>query len=377
MASLCHTLHNVSNSAAKHGLRWGVLVVLLLVMATSSGCVSINAFWDPKPAGTPAFRDVPKELARTPLPQYFLEPPDIITIDAINLVPRAPYILRVFDVLYVAVNGTPPDEPINGEFAIEPGGIINLGPGYGTVRVAGLSVREAEEAVRKHIRVSPDNAQGRVKDPDVSARLVIMSEIQKIAGQHMIGPDGYVTLGSYGRVYVQGLTIPECQAAIELHLSKSLEHPQVAVDVYSYNTKEYYVIFQARAGQELVFSFPYAGNETVLKAIANVQGLTPNASKRIWVARPMGNTNKPVILPVDWVAVTAYAMPQTNYQLLPGDRVYVVEERFVSADTVIARVIAPIERIFGFSLLGASTVTRFSGPVLQGGGARNIGTGGF
>ncbi|MDR2704430.1 MAG: hypothetical protein LBC02_01500, partial [Planctomycetaceae bacterium] len=146
---------------------------------------------------------------------------------------------------------------------------------------------------------------------------------------------------------------------------------------YSYNSKEYYVIFQSAAMGEQVFTFPYTGNETVLKAIANTNGLAPNSSKRIWVARPVGNTHKPVILPVDWVAVTAYAMPQTNYQLLPGDRVFVVESRWVAADGVLARVIAPFERIMGFSLLGATTATRFYGKVLIGGGERTGYGGGY
>jgi len=197
-----------------------------------------------------------------------------------------------------------------------------------------------------------------------------MGDMQQIAGNHTIGPDGFITLGSYGRVYVSGLTLDECRDAIELHLSKHLDHPQVAVDIFSYNSKGYYVIFQSSAIGERVEKYPYTGNETVLDAIANTSGLQANSSKRIWVARPVGNSNKPVILPVDWVDVTAYGKPDTNYQLLPGDRVYVVEDRFTSFDGTLARVFAPFERIMGFSLLGASTATRFYGNVLTGGGER-------
>jgi hypothetical protein len=80
---------------------------------------------------------------------------------------------------------------------------------------------------------------------------------------------------------------------------------------------------------------------------------------------------------VDWVAVTAYGMPQTNYQLLPGDRVFVVESRWVTADGMLARIIAPLERVMGFSLLGATTATRFYGKVLTGGGERNYGGYGY
>ena len=55
-----------------------------------------------------------------------------------------------------------------------------------------------------------------------------------IFGNHTIGPDGYITLGSYGRVYVNGLTVEECKNAVEFHLSKHFEEPKVAVDIFSY-----------------------------------------------------------------------------------------------------------------------------------------------
>ncbi|MDR2115717.1 MAG: polysaccharide biosynthesis/export family protein [Planctomycetaceae bacterium] len=343
----------------------------LFLISLVVGCVSQTAFFDPKPAGTPSFRDIPKETAKSSLPDYFVESPDLITVEAVHLVPKSPYMLRVFDVIALDVIGTPVEEPIIGNFSVEPGGNVQLGGAYGAVRIEGLSLAEAEQAISRHLINSPENPQGRLgQSTVVSAKLVRMSDVQQIANTHLIGPDGYITLGSYGRVYVNGLTIEECREAIELHLSDALEHPQVAVDVYSYNSKEYYVIFQSAAMGEQVFVFPYTGNETVLKAIGNTSGLAPNSSKRIWVARPVGNSHKPVILPVDWVAVTAYGMPQTNYQLLPGDRVFVVESRWVAADGVLARIIAPFERIMGFSLLGATTATRFYGRVMVGGGER-------
>lgn len=329
-----------------------------------------TALLDPKPAGTPVFRDVPKETAKSSLPFYFLEPPDIINVEAIHLAPKAPYRLRVFDILAVDVIGAPPEYPISGGFAVEPGGEIQLGNDYGTVRVEGLSVEEAQEAIRRHLSGTDENQVGRLSNPIVSVKLARMGDMQQIAGNHTIGPDGYITLGSYGRVYVNGLTVDECRDAVEFHLSKHLEHPQVAVDIFSYNSKGYYVIFQSAGMGERILKFPFTGNENVLDAIANTEGLQPNSSKRIWVARPVGNTNKPVILPVDWVDITAYGRPDTNYQLLPGDRVFVVEDRFTQLDGTLAKIFAPFERIMGFSILGASMATRFYGPVLRGGGDR-------
>ncbi|MDR3181375.1 MAG: polysaccharide biosynthesis/export family protein [Planctomycetaceae bacterium] len=355
----------------KKPIIWSFCVIFLTV-AIHSGCVSRTAFFDPKPAGTPIFRDVPSEAAKSSLPYYFLEPPDIINVEAIHLAPKSPYALRVFDVIAIDVIGTPPDDPISGPFSVEPGGDVKLGSVYGSVKVEGLSLEDAEQAITRHLTVSDDNTAGSLANPVVSVKLMRMTDMQQIAGNHMIGPDGYITLGSYGRVFVNGLTVDECREAIEFQLSKQLDHPQVAVDIFSYNSKAYYVIFQSSALGEQLLKFPYTGNENVIDAIANTNGLAPNSSKRMWIARPVGNSNKPVILPVDWVDITAYGKPDTNYQLLPGDRVFVVEDRFTSLDGTLARVLAPFERILGFSTLAASTATRFYGKVMTGGGERGM-----
>ena len=393
-------------SGVTNNVFFSTVCFFVSLLVFHSGCITgpaWHALFDPKPAGTPIFRDVPKEAAKSSLPFYYLEPPDIINVEAIHLVPKAPYHLRVFDIVMVDVIGTPEGEPISGFFAIEPGGTIQLGSGYGTVKIEGMTVEETQEAIRRHLGGTDDVTRspstegfvgvrfqrdmdnqptstlrpspaplprGQLLAPIVSVRLQRMGDMQQINGNHTIGPDGYITLGSYGRVYVSGLTIDECRDAIEFHLSKHLDHPQVAVDMFAYNSKGYYVIFQSSGMGERVLKFPYTGNENVLDAISNTEGLMANSSKRIWVARPVGNSNKPVILPVDWVDVTAYGKPDTNYQLLPGDRVFVVEDRYLSLDGTLARVFAPFERIMGFTLLGASTATRLSGNVLQGGGER-------
>ena len=103
--------------------------------------------------------------------------------------------------------------------------------------------------------------------------------------------------------------------------------------------------------------FPITGNETVLDAITQINGLTSVSSKRIWIARPGCNANGcDQILGVDWDAVVQRGRTDTNYQILPGDRVYVAEDRLVATDTFLGKVLAPGERVLGFVSLATSTV---------------------
>jgi polysaccharide export outer membrane protein len=46
----------------------------------------------------------------------------------------------------------------------------------------------------------------------------------------------------------------------------------------------------------------------------------------------------------------------TNYQILPGDRLFIQEDHLIRAETMIAKVTAPFERVLGFVLLGTNTV---------------------
>ena len=122
---------------------------------------------------------------------------------------------------------------------------------------------------------------------------------------------------------------------------------------------------------------PLVPNETVLDAIAQVNGLREVSSKRIWIARPGRNQYGQVqVLPVDWNAITEFGGVETNYQVFPGDRIFIAEDKRVALDTSLAKTMAPMERIMGFAMLGVQTVSRFSGAVLQGGGLRGFYGGG-
>ena len=59
------------------------------------------------------------------------------------------------------------------------------------------------------------------------------------------------------------------------------------------------------------------------------------------MARPTSDTCKMQILPVDWRAITAQGATSTNYQLMPGDRIFVKEDSMVAFDNNLGKLIAP------------------------------------
>jgi polysaccharide export outer membrane protein len=149
----------------------------------------------------------------------------------------------------------------------------------------------------------------------------------KLAGQRLVRPDGTIGLGPLGVVTVGGLTVEQARRAVGQHLASRLDGfdpRKLTVDVFAYNSKVFYMIFEGADGGEQVYRLAATGSDTVLDAVPRVNGLAAEAlRKHVWVARRASGGGPEQILPVDWRALTQGSSTATNYQLLPGDRVFV------------------------------------------------------
>ncbi|HSQ55933.1 MAG TPA: polysaccharide biosynthesis/export family protein [Gemmata sp.] len=261
-------------------------------------------------------------------------------------------------------------------------GPTDMGPGV-FVPPQGAVPRELDKiTLPPYVIEAPDQLlievvqRSTVPDPDTKQPRPVTDRlpVQPISGPFMVRVDGTVGLGFWGAVPVSGLTLEQAAEAIRNHVVQNPvlrdfatkpESIVVIIDVLAYNSKRYYVIMDGggfSAGEQVV-SLPITGSETVLDAISNVFGLPDIASKRnIWVARRTPHPGQPwQILPVDWVGLTQHGITTTNYQIMPGDRIYVKAQRLVAWDRTLARIIAPVERVFGITLLGTSTINQVIG----------------
>jgi polysaccharide export outer membrane protein len=304
---------------------------------------------------------VARELEKVSHPRYVIEPPDILLIDALRVIPKDPFRIEPLDILYIEAEGTHPDAPIRGPYPVEPGGAVDLGSLYGKVSVVNLTLDEATDAVTRHLERT-------LRAPQVSVTLYQSAGQQQIVGTNLVGPDGTVNLGVYGKVYVAGMTIPQATEAVQEHLSKFLEETLISVDVLAYNSKVFYVITQGAGLGDNIIRFPITGNETVLDALAQVNGLSARSSKNIWIARPSPETGCFQVLPVNFHDVVRGGKAGTNYQLMPGDRVFIEQDHMLAVEAGVAKLLAPFQKVFEFTLLGADTIQtmqRFPGGFAQ------------
>jgi polysaccharide export outer membrane protein len=327
--------------------------------------------------------DHPRELAKVSIPPYRVEPPDILSIELVTNIRPADDPLHAGDELVIRGSNLLPIDPmgdpllnefkqLNGTYNVQSDGTIDLGPEYNSVKVDGLTVPEAKEAILRHLREEVG-----LVDPKVAITMPNVAGKQEVSGEHLVRPDGTVQLGVYGSVYVAGMTLEETKLAVETHLARFVHDPEVTVDVLVYNSKNIYVITDGGGSGETVAKLPFTGNDTVLDAIGQIQGLSEVSSKRMWIARPAPNgTEVAQTMLVDWRAITMDGVTTTNYQLFPGDRIFIQADGLIAADNFIAKVTTPFQRLFGFTLLGYSTIGRVQQhPSSTGGGGQGGGLG--
>ena len=230
----------------------------------------------------------------------------------------------------LADRGTPESlRPSNNPAAPAP-----TNPGAGAAVLAPLPPREFHKVTQPDYVVEP---------PDLIVVEVLEAlPGQPITGERLVRPDGRISLGYYGEVYVAGLTTTEIKAKVILHLrnflseatlglsatrdGKSFNVPaalssRVFVDLAAYNSKVYYVQGQVETPSRL----PVTGNETVLDALSYAGGVVGLnlAQTRIRLVRPASRDHLVQQLQVDLAAIVERGDAATNYQIMPGDRLIV------------------------------------------------------
>ena len=331
---------------------WFCTLCLVAGLAGSSGCTLIYPGQKPDGPRPQIPTQIPREMAKVAMPDYTIEPPDIVTIEVVSLIPKSPYRLRPLDAVAISSTGLPVEMALAGDYVLQPNGTIQLGHTFGPIPAVGQTVEELQTVILTKLKEE-------FREPQVWITISQIGAQQQITGEHLVTPDGKVNLGTYGRVRIVGMTIDEAQTVIQEHLSQFLEDPEITLDVFGYNSKVFYVITQGAGLGDQVVILPSKGNETVLDAIGQIQGLQSNSSTRMWIARPGYNKHGgDQILPVDWLAVTQRGDISTNYQIMPGDRLYVSEDKWVAFDTALGKFISPLERIMGVTLLATSASQR-------------------
>lgn len=143
-----------------------------------------------------------------------------------------------------------------------------------------------------------------------------------IPANQPILPDGTINLGQFGRLVVAGKTAEEIEgmvrAIVQAHIKRDPGFINVRILVH--DSKVYYVLGEVNSPG----AFPLKGRETVLDGLMAAGGLHDRGSRyNIILTRPTKPDGCRIVLPICWYDITQVGDTSTNYQLMPGDRIYV------------------------------------------------------
>jgi polysaccharide export outer membrane protein len=264
---------------------------MAVVLCAACGCQTVRT-----PEEKLAATNIPREFTKVSMPDYIVEPPDLLIVEVLEALPA---------------------RPISGERLVRPDGKISLGF-YGDVYVAGLTIPEVKEKIILHLRKYISDETLGLVETDETGEMIMDEKTNR-----------------------PKLTDPK-------------DSPRVFVDVTAYNSKNYYVLGDVLLPGKL----PVTGNETVLDAINYAGGLLPTAApQNIRLVRPAPpGACCEQILPVNLAAITSGGDPTTNYQLMPGDRIVVYRDPIIRFTVFLDRLVAPFQAVLGSTLQTAFTI---------------------
>jgi polysaccharide export outer membrane protein len=143
----------------------------------------------------------------------------------------------------------------------------------------------------------------------------------RLPADQTVLPDGVIELGEYGRPMVAGKSVPAIEAEVrELVKAREKKEVPITVRLIGRQSKVYYVFGEVNSPG----SFPLAGRETVLDGIVAAGNLTRQAAKnKVILVRPSHPDGCREVLPVCLPQIVQLGDTTTNYQLRPGDRIFV------------------------------------------------------
>src|SRR3954454_14971136 len=114
--------------------------LLILAVCAATGCQTVKT-----PEEKIANSNLPTEFKKVSMPDYVVEPPDLITVEVLEALPG---------------------RPISNERLVRPDGKISLGF-YGEIYVAGLTTTEIKEKIVLHLRkYIPDEVLGLIEQDE-------------------------------------------------------------------------------------------------------------------------------------------------------------------------------------------------------------------
>jgi len=292
-------------------LRAQFTVLLGILLLTFTGCSTLASLGIPVSSSSNKLLKSAKEISEVP-------GQPVLASKELQMAP--------LDSLTIEVGDTVSVEPVNfdatirlpGDQTIKPDGRISLGE-FGPFSAAGKTVEQLQLEIQSLI------------DSTISARL----ETEYALQQRRLEQESTDELLLEGiddddedddQLSRQSARDREARRAFDDDREKQLRQNRISVRLTNWDSKKIYVLGEVNSPG----SFVYQGNETVLDAIIEAGGIGSKANHHaIIVSRPSNCGECKTVMKVCYDQIVQLGDASTNYQLMPGDRVFVPSLSFM------------------------------------------------
>lgn len=249
---------------------------------------------------------LPKELAIAPMDQYIVEIADTLSIEPVS---------------FEATIRLPGDQ------VVKPDGTLSLGE-FGNYLANGKTVDQMkleiqskiDQQIRSEMEIEFAKQIARQASDDAQQREPLgLPALQDRAQDSGDSASDEADLAAKKAKRARERQ-KEARRLFEERLDEKLYQNRVSVRVTNWESKKIYVLGEVNSPG----SFPFIGNETVLDAIIEAGGLGSSANRHsIVVSRPSRCSDCRTVIKVCYDQIVQLGDTSTNYQLMPGDRVFV------------------------------------------------------
>ncbi|MFK7768410.1 MAG: SLBB domain-containing protein [Mariniblastus sp.] len=283
-----------------------VLAVLL-----QSGCSTLSSLGLPFASSTNQIIKSARDISDAP-GQALLMPSELTKL------PLNSYVVEIGDTIFVEAVSFDANIRLPGDQIIKPDGTISIGE-FGRFDAVNKTIEQIQMEVQSLIdeKVRSDLEQ------EFAEETARERQLKQVADRPSVELDEG---GENSEIAFAEAREREGRLALELRKAEQIKKNKISVRLVNWESKKIYVLGEVNSPGY----FAYLGNQTVLDAIVEAGGLTGKANHhQIIVARPTACGSCRIVMKVCYDQVVQLGDTSTNYQLMPGDRVFVPNLTFM------------------------------------------------
>jgi polysaccharide export outer membrane protein len=298
--------------------RLGLFCFVALMFVSLSGCSTLSSLG--LPFGSTANKMLKSAQHISDAPAQAIQTPSELFKQ-----PLETYLIEIGDTIFVETVSFDSTIRLPGDQIVKPDGTISIGE-FGSFDVVHKTIEQCkieiqsiiENSVRNELEQeyqeerrqadlekllleeeTPDRPKLEIEEEDTAEE-----EADKIAAEQR----------------AEARREREQRNNLERKIATRIKQNQISVRLVNWDSKRVYVLGEVNSPG----FFGYTGNQTVLDAIVEAGGLTSKANHhKIIVSRPTPCGSCRIVMKVCYDQVVQLGDTSTNYQLLPGDRVFV------------------------------------------------------